>query len=92
MSEVIIIAKPPHNRSSIPFPRGENKTIQTLGEMIITKVRIMYLCLALKSIQRNYFLLLKETCPAKYPFLIGKSANIRMVNNYLTILKLQLII
>lgn len=53
MSEVIIIAKPPHNRSSIPFTKGENKTIQTLGEMIITKVRIMYLCLVLKLIQRQ---------------------------------------
>jgi len=39
MIETIIIAKPPH-RSSIPFPRGENKTTQTLGEMIRTKVRI----------------------------------------------------
>ena len=32
MSEMIIITKPPHNRSSIPFPKGENKTIQTMGD------------------------------------------------------------
>jgi hypothetical protein len=40
MSEVKIIAKPPHNRSSIPFPKMENKTIQNMGGMIRTKVRI----------------------------------------------------